>query len=510
MPGEEALTPRAWQHVCVRYSGGQANSSVNLLVNGKIGRLRNSTEKHVDATEMVDAPLKIATRLPTGGLSDVRIFKRWIGDEEVRLLAAEFELLRLFKSQPDWQQVNPNDREILTLYAKNVTDDRYRARSRELSATERRRDFIYARSTTTMVMQERETPPRGWVLERGEYDKRRDEVASGLPAVLDFEKSDRKGRTMNRLDLARWLVHRDHPLTARVTVNRLWQSVFGTGLVKTSEDFGVMGERPSHPELLDWLAVEFIESGWNVNHILKLIVTSATYRQGSAVTADKLNKDKGNRFFSRGPRLRLDAEVLRDQALAVSGLLRRKMGGPSVRPYQPVGLWRVVAITGSNTRDFKRDSGDALYRRSLYTFWKRTSPPPTMAAFNAPTREQCTVRRERTNTPLQTLVLMNDPQFVEAARRLAEKSLQQQIDDRARASWMLEAVLSRPAGEADVTDALAAAKEFRDVFSKKTAAAKSLIATGDSKPDAKLGTVELATWTMVANTLMNRDDFINK
>ena len=193
-----------------------------------------------------------------------------------------------------------------------------------------------------------------------------------------------------------------------------------------------MGDRPSHSELLDWLAVEFVESGWNVNHIMKLILTSSTYRQSPVVTAEKLAQDAENRYLARGPRIRLDAEVLRDQALAVSGLLRRDMGGPGVKPYQPAGLWKVVAITGSNTRIFSRDSGDALYRRSVYSFWKRTAPPPSMAAFNAPTREQCTVRRERTNTPIQALVLMNDPQFVESARRLAENAIRQEADDQIR------------------------------------------------------------------------------
>jgi hypothetical protein len=356
-------------------------------------------------------------------------------------------------------------------------------------------------------MQERSTKPQAWVLERGEYDQRRDEVAPDVPAALPPLP---KGAIRNRLSLAKWLVDPKHPLTARVTVNRFWQSVFGVGLVKTSEDFGIMGDRPSHPELLDWLAVEFVESGWDVKHLLKLIVTSAAYRQSSQVTPAKLERDAENRYVSRGPRLRLDAEVLRDQALAVSGLLRRKVGGPSVRPYQPGGLWNVVAITGSNTAHFKRDDGDALYRRSLYTFWKRTAPPPTMAAFNAPTREQCTVRRERTNTPLQALVLMNDPQYVEAARHLAERTLKQSSDDTSRANWMLTTVLVDTAKPPDVAEVLSAAAEFRALFREQPKAATELIETGDTKPDATLQATELAAWTMVANTLMNRDDFINK
>ena len=521
LPDNEALLPRSWQHICVRYSGGQCTSSISMLASGRAAFLRNPSENYVEATELADAPLRIGSNLPTSGLSDVRIFRRWVSDEEVQLLAQDNVLTSLMQSEAAWNDLEPQQRELLTTFHLQAIDEDYRARSRELSATEQRRDFIYGRSTTTLVMQERPSAPRAWVLERGEYDQRREEVAAGVPAVLNFRgaglqpvQDGLKTRpTKNRLDLAQWLVHPDSAsggLTARVMVNRLWQSVFGVGLVKTSEDFGVMGNRPSHPELLDWLAVEFVESGWNVNHILKLIVTSATYRQSGVVTPEKLHQDPDNRFLARGPRLRLDAEVLRDQALAVAGLLRRDIGGPSVRPYQPAGLWKVITSLGSNTHEYKKDSGGALYRRSVYTFWKRTSPPPNMAAFNAPTREQCTVHRERTNTPLQALVLMNDPQYVEAARYLAERAVKKHSDESERAAWMLTTVLSRPAKHADVTDTIAAATGFRAFFKQHPDAAKELINAGDSTPDPALDVGELAAWTMVANTLMNRDDFINK
>ena len=510
LPDNEALTPSTWQHVCVRYSGGQSNSSISILANGRAAFLRNSSESLVEAVELADMPLKIASNLSSAGLSDIRIFRRWVNDDEIQLLAQDYTLKKLLQSSTAWDELDPEQRDLLSAFHNQSIDEGYRTRARELSATEPQRDFIYGRSTTTLVMQERPMRPRAWVLERGEYDQRREEVAPAVPTVLNFLGPIGKGRTANRRDLAHWLVHPDHPLTARVTVNRLWQSVFGVGLVKTSEDFGVMGDAPSHPKLLDWLAVEFVESGWDVNHILKLIVMSSTYRQSSTVIADEFQKDPKNRFFARGSRLRLDAEVLRDQALAVSGLLRRDIGGPSVRPYQPSGLWNVVAITGSNTGTFKQDSGDALYRRSLYTFWKRTSPPPSMAAFNAPTREQCTVRRERTNTPLQALVLMNDPQYVEAARHLARNALKQSEDDTERVAWMYSRVLSRPIAESEQVDLEATVAEFRGIFKKTPKAATELINTGDSKPDETLDAVELAAWTMIANTLMNRDDFINK
>src|SRR5439155_18094354 len=223
--------------------------------------------------------------------------------------------------------------------------------------------------------------------------------------------------------LAQWVVSADNPLTGRVTVNRFWQEVFGVGLVKNAEDFGTTSEPPSNQELLDWLAVEFVESGWDVKHLFELIVTSFTYRQSAEVTPEKLEKDPQNRLCSRGPRFRMDAEMVRDYALAASGLLIEKIGGPTVKPYQPDGVWEAVAMPESNTRYYRQDHGEALYRRSLYTFWKRAAPPATMDLFNAPSREVCTVRRERTDTPLQALATLNDPQLVEAARHLAEEAL---------------------------------------------------------------------------------------
>jgi len=444
-------------------------------------------------------------------LSDLRIYRRWLTQAEVEVLAAEHELRQLWVSDEDWTELTDDQREKITRHFEFAHDVPIRLLTNELAESQVRRDFIYSRSTTTLVMEERSTPPRAWVLERGEYDQRRDEVAPGMPKVLRFGpfRQEKEGGTYTRLDLARWLVHPDHPLTARVMVNRLWQSVFGTGLVRTTEDFGVMGEAPSHPKLLDWLAVEFVESGWDVQHMVRLMVTSAAYRQSARVDARKLELDESNRYLARGPRTRLDAEVLRDQALFVGGLLRPELGGPSVKPYQPAGLWKVVAITGSNTRVYKKDTGDALYRRSLYTFWKRTAPPPSMATFNAPTREQCTVRRERTNTPLQALVMMNDPQFVEAARHLAQQAMHQSSKDEDRVSWILRRALSRPVEPADASELFDALAEFQEIFAANEVVAKGLIATGDSPPDETLPVVELAAWTMIANTVMNRDDFIN-
>jgi hypothetical protein len=507
LPGDEALTPRKWQHVCIRYSGGQADSAITVHVNGFSRTLRNASLKKVVAAELTDVKLKIAPSLPSGGLSDLRIYRRHLSDQEIELLAREFELRELIAAKTRWRKLEPAQQQLAESFHRLVVASQTRSLSLQLAATQRRVDYIHSRSTTTLVMEERDTTPQAWILERGEYDQRRDEVAAAVPAVFpDLPK----GSPRNRVGLARWLVDPANPLTARVTVNRLWQSVFGIGLVKTAEDFGVMGESPTHPELLDWLAVEFIESGWDVRHMVNLMMTSSAYRQSSRIDPDEYQIDPDNRYLARGSRRRLDAEVLRDQALYVSGRLVPKMGGPGVKPFQPTGLWRVVAITGSNTRDFKMGTGEALYRRSLYTFWKRTSPPPNMAAFDAPTREQCTVRRERTNTPLQALVLMNDPQYFEAARALAELIIHQGKDDSSRARRMFNSVLVRPPSGEDMIDILSTVSEFKHLFKEDTELVQEVLKSGWTPHDKELEPLELAAWTMAANTLMNRDDFINK
>jgi hypothetical protein len=275
--------------------------------------------------------------------------------------------------------------------------------------------------------------PFAHVLNRGVYSDKGEKVGPGTPAVLPPMPAD---APKNRLGLARWLNDPANPLPARVTMNRAWYYFFGTGIVESNDDFGIMGARPSHPKLLDWLAAEFIDSKWDHRHMIKLMVTSETYRQSGKVTPEKLEKDPSNKLLARGPRIRLDAEPIRDLALAASGLLSPKVGGPPVKPYQPEGIWEAVAMPQSNTRHYKQDSGEALYRRSLYTMWKRTAAPATMEIFNAPTREVFCVRRDRTNTPLQALALMNDPQFVEASRELAARAIRSSPDPAERIDFI--------------------------------------------------------------------------
>jgi hypothetical protein len=300
--------------------------------------------------------------------------------------------------------------------------------------------------------------------------------------------------------LARWLVDPANPLTARVVVNRWWQMYFGSGIVRTVEDFGVQGERPSHPELLDWLATELIRTGWDVKRMQKTIVTSATYRQSSRLTPLLRERDPDNRLLARGPRFRLPAEAVRDQALAASGLLTEQIGGPSVKPYQPDGLWKEIATD----MVYDQAKGPGLYRRSLYTYWKRTVVPPTMSTFDAPGREACTVRETRTNTPLQALALMNDVTYVEAARVLAQRMLQKGIAEGFRR------VLARPPSPAEEEILKRALASNLEEFRQNPERARKLISVGDSKPDGSIDAAELAAMTTVASLILNLDEAVTK
>lgn len=364
---------------------------------------------------------------------------------------------------------------------------------------------------TTMVMREMSTPRPTFVLDRGQYDKHGEKVEAGTPASLPPLTG---GAPATRLDLARWLVDPANPLTARVTVNRLWQTIFGTGLVETADDFGSQGALPSHPELLDWLAVEFRE-GWNVKAMIRLFVTSATYRQSSNCSSDQLAHDPSNRMLARGVRHRLQAEFIRDQALAVSGLLDHRIGGKSVSPYQPAGLWEELAsrLDGKNwtAQTYEQSHGRDLYRRTMYTFWKRTSPPPTLVTFDAPDRETCTVKRARTNTPLQALVLLNDPTYVEASRKLAERMLLEggsTAEERIAFAFRLVTARRPTATETQVLTELFDAQHaaFRD----DVRAARKLLEVGESPRNRELDIPELAAWSMVASAILNLDETVTK
>jgi hypothetical protein len=504
------LPANKWTHVTVTYDGSRTPAGLRIYFNGA-AQLTDAPANSLKSSIRTTVPFRIGQRdrgqaLKDLILQDVRLYARTLAADEAQRLAQGTRAAWLVSKPAAARSAAEND-ELFDGYLA-AHDQPTRELVIKLAALEREQSSLQSRGTIAHVMQERPTPAMAYTLFRGEYDKRRDPVTPNTPASLPPFSAD---YPKNRLGFARWLLQPDHPLTARVTVNRFWQELFGTALVRTSGDFGVAGELPSHPDLLDWMAVEFRESGWDVKKFFKLLVTSAAYRQAAITTPEKLEKDPQNRYLSRGPRFRMDAEMVRDYALSASGLLVPKIGGPSVKPYQPEGVWEAVAMIGSNTRDYKPDSGENLYRRSLYTFWKRSAPPASMEVFNAPSREVCTVRRERTNTPLQALTTLNDPQFVEAARRLAERTLKKAGDsDDARIDFIARRLLARPLRDVEAAIVKTSLANLRSYYQSHEEDAKKLVRTGESKPDAALDPKTLAAWTMLANQLMNLDEVLNK
>jgi len=374
----------------------------------------------------------------------------------------------------------------------------------------RERLAVRTEAFPTMVMDTAKEPRATFVLRRGLYSDPGEQVKPATPRALPPLP---EGAPQNRLGLAEWTVMPSHPLTARVAVNRFWQMLFGTGLVRTAADFGTQGEPPRHPELLDWLAVEFTESGWDTKALLRTILLSETYRQSSATTPSQLERDPDNRLLARGPRFRLHAELIRDGVLAVSGLLVQQIGGPSVNPYTPGDPWREIshyASTHATAQSFRQDHGEKLYRRSLYTYWKRTMPPPNMAAFDAPSREVCSVSRSLTNTPLQALVLLNDPQFVEAARAFAERILHRAADDRQRLEWAFAEATSRPPTPVELAVLQRALSRERATFQAAPGTARSLLACGEAPRDESLEPVEHAAWAQVAALLLNLSETVTR
>jgi hypothetical protein len=356
----------------------------------------------------------------------------------------------------------------------------------------------------TMVMQENPQMRDTFVLTRGDFRAKGERVARGVPASLPPLPA---GAPDNRLGLAQWLTDPNNPLVARVTVNRYWQQYFGMGIVKTSDDFGSRGEGPSHGELLDWLAGEFVASGWDVKALQRLIVTSATYRQSAKVDARLLEHDPFNRLLARGARFRLDAEMIRDNALAASGLLFHKLGGPSVSPYQPAGLWDELTAGDK----YVQGTGTDLYRRGMYTYWKRSIPYPPLFTFDAPNREVCTDCRARTNTPLQALVLLNDPAYVEAARALAQRTLKDAGPDTvARLCFAFRLCTARVPSEKEIAILRRIFDESLSKYRQNPTAAAKLISIGESPRPSEIDSAELAAWTAIGNLLLNLDETITK
>ncbi len=398
--------------------------------------------------------------------------------------------------------------ELLLAYSKDDAVVKTGEAKRAVEKSQAEKAEYDAKIPTAMVLEERTEPRETFVLQRGQYDQPDKSVKLNpdVPAALPPLPAD---APRNRLGLAQWLVSPQNPLTARVTVNRLWQRFFGLGLVKTSDNLGIQSESPSHPELLDWLATELISSGWNLQHIQRLIVASNTYRQRSDAAPELFQRDPENRLLARGPRQRLQAEAVRDNALAVSGLLVEKIGGPSVMPYQPEGLWEELA--GGAFEIYTQGHGDDLYRRSLYIYRKRTVPHPSMATFDAPSWEICQVKRATTNTPLQALAMLNDVTYVEAARKLAERMLHEGggTPD-AQLTFAFRLVTGRAPTATELNSLHSSLDKYIAKFRQSPASAEELVAHGESPRDKSLDVIELAARATVASVLLNLDEAVSK
>ncbi len=499
------VKPGEWQQITVTYDGRRKAAGLLIYLNG----IRQDTtvlfDQNNEPLHVPDRPIRIGAAGGMrfhGAIRDARIYKDALTAEEVEALAAPESIAAIAKI-PEAARTLAQSKKMELAFLESAAPEQLRdARAQWLKAAAERQSF-YDAIPSVMVMRDganRDT----FVLKRGAYDAHGEKVTSGIPAVLGGLDPQWPN---NRLGLAKWLADRRNPLTARVAVNRLWQSFFGFGIVKTVDDFGSQGEWPVHPELLDWLAVEFMDSGWDLKAVQKRIVTSAAYRQASKTSPELLQKDPDNRLLARGPRYRLGPEVIRDQALAVSGLLVEKLGGPSVKPYQPAGLWQEL----SGGKGYVTDHGDGLYRRSLYTYWKRTIAPPFMINFDSPNREVCTVWENRTNSPLQALNLMNDVEFLEASRKLAERILTEGgASPEQRIDYGFRMVLAKSPRPAQLAIFEKTAADFLHNFQNNPQAAKQFLSQGESPLRTDLNAPELAAWTGVSSILLNLDEVINK
>ena len=506
---KEPITLDAWHHVAVTFDGSRRAAGMKVFVDGKPREVIATTDNTVDGSIATSKPFHVGRRSESapfrGRIDDVRLYGCMLPEDEVALLAAgetQATLAALVAVARGAR--TPEQAARLRGHFLDRVDAPSREWREEAAGIPVKLTELAGQVPVTMVMGEMTPRRETRILVRGRYDQPADVVLPGVPGVV----AGLPGEGGDRLALARWLTDPTHPLTARVAMNRWWEMLFGTGIVETVEDFGIQGALPSHQDLLDWLAMELIGRKWDVRSMLREIVLSATYRQSSHATPARVAHDPHNRLLARGPRGRLPAEMVRDNALFVSGLLAERVGGPSVKPWQPAGLWEDVSVERRDS--YVPDTGEGAHRRSLYTFWKRTCPPPGMTTFDAPDRETCVARRSRTNTPLQALVLMNDPTYVEASRALAAGLLGESVDDEARIGriW-LRALARAPSDDerAVVGRVLAAARER---FAAEPTAAETFLAAGGMAPADGVDRVELAAWTMVASLVLNLDETISK
>ncbi|MEO7652986.1 MAG: DUF1553 domain-containing protein [Bryobacteraceae bacterium] len=504
---ERGLELNRWHHVTATYDGSREAKGVRLYIDGENQKLKviiDELNQSFDSKE----PLRIGggggpENRFQGRIADVRLYHVPLTAAEAAVLATPASIGEIAAIEPAKRTTGQAEK-IERYFLEKEAPAAVREAWQQVTDLRRARKQLLESLPTVMVMEESPKPRDTFLLLRGAYDKPGEKVMPGVPSALPPLP---EGAPNNRLGFARWLVDPANPLTARVTVNRFWQMFFGAGLVKTVEDFGSQGEWPSNPELLDWVATEFIGNKWNVKGIVKTIVMSATYQQSSRVTPELIQKDPENRLLARGPRFRLPAEMVRDQALAVSGLLVEKTGGPSVRPYQPAGLWREL----SNGGEYQPDTGDGLYRRTMYTFWKRTVSPPAMLTFDSALRETCTVRESRTNTPLQALTLMNNVTYVETSRNLAQRMMIEGGRAPAeRIAYGFRLATAREPGEKKGRILLDSFHHYLDRYQTDRAAAEKLVSEGDSPRKKDLNVSELAAYTTVASLILNLDETVTK
>jgi mono/diheme cytochrome c family protein len=507
----ERLSFGDWHHIALTFDGTAKAAGLRLFVDGKpaaVEVLKDNLAHSCATNAALQIGYKPFGKPYKGQLDDLRFYNRALAESEVAELAIRYPVMMIL-SGVNGKRTKDEAEQVRDYFLTYAASDATRQQYAELKRWRGEKRALDRSITTTMVMDEMAKPRETFVLGRGDYRNKTEKVTPGVPAVLPPLPKD---APPNRLTLARWLVDPHNPLTARVAVNRFWQMLFGIGIVKTSEDFGSQGEPPVHPELLDYLATEFVRGGWDVKAMLKLIVTSATYRQSSKVTPELRERDPENRLLARGPRSRLQAELIRDNALAVSGLLNADVGGPSVFPYQPAGLWEEMAFgDGFSAQTYRQSRGRDLYRRSLYTFWKRTVPPASLLTFDAPDREKCVARRAVTNTPLQALVLLNDPTYVEAARALAARALGEggrDVTSRLRYAFRLATARWPTAAEAGVLRELLTRQLA--AYRRDQKAALALLKVGELPLDPKLDVAEAAAWTVVAQTILNLDETITR
>lgn len=503
-----------WTHVFFTYDGSRTARGIRIYINGEFSpidvrldvlgpkdSIKTEATTHLGRRDDFD-PMR-ETRF-----QDVRFYRRSLSPGEVARLPYEDIAAEIVARQPDPSKWTTDEAFVAAdRFFIRTVDATGKELAAALAAHESALAALMKDGSPSLIAREKSTPAYAHTLKRGDYFARDERVG---PATPHFMPPLPTGSPQNRRGLADWLFTPEQPLFARVTVNRMWQEVFGRGLVESSGDFGIMGSRPSHPELLDWLSVEFRESGWDVKRFYRTLVTSATYRQSARVSDATLAKDPFNKLLARGPRFRMDGEVLRDAALATSGLLVEKLGGPPVKPYQPPGIWEEVAMPGSTTGIYTQDKGEGLYRRTLYSVWKRSSPPPSMETFDAVSREVVCTQRARTNTPLQALVTMNDTQWVEAARKLAERTVGAVSTSEARLDFLANSTLGRGLDAFERGKLLASYATFTTRFRAEPEMAKALLTVGESPVDSRVDAVELAAWSMVASQFYNLDEFLSK